>query len=53
MLVAQRIPQVDIESPSGDVRGVLQQRPDLFTQLGPDTIRGLTAEAPDVGPEVY
>ncbi|MEV0790099.1 hypothetical protein [Kribbella sp. NPDC050459] len=23
------------------------------TQLGPDTIRGLMAEAPDVGPEVY
>jgi AcrR family transcriptional regulator len=37
----------------GDVLGVLQQMADRFTQLGPDTIHGLMAEAPDLDPEVY
>jgi AcrR family transcriptional regulator len=37
----------------GDVLGVLQQMADRFTQLGPDTIHGLMAEAPDLDPEVF
>lgn len=37
----------------GDVLGVLQRMADRFALLGPDTIHGLMAEAPDLDPEVY
>lgn len=43
----------DTGSLRGDVLGVLRQMADRFTQLGPDTIHGLMAEAPDLDPEVY
>lgn len=43
----------DTGSLRGDVLGVLHQMADRFTQLGPDTIHGLMAEAPDLDPEVY
>ncbi|TCC07400.1 TetR/AcrR family transcriptional regulator [Kribbella soli] len=49
--IVENVP--DTGSLRGDVLGVLQQMADRFTQLGPDTIHGLMAEAPDLDPEVY
>lgn len=49
--IVENIP--DTGSLRGDVLGVLQQMADRFTQLGPDTIHGLMADAPDLDPEVY
>src|SRR5690349_19669181 len=43
----------DTGSLRDDVLWVLRQMADRFVQLGPDTIHGLLAEAPDLDPEVF
>ncbi|MFD7155159.1 TetR/AcrR family transcriptional regulator [Kribbella sp. NPDC059898] len=49
--IVENIP--DTGSLRGDALGILQQMADRFTLLGPDTVHGLMAEAPDLDPEVY
>jgi AcrR family transcriptional regulator len=49
--IVENIP--DTGTLRGDVLAVLRQMADRLTQLGPDTIHGLMAEAPDLDPENF
>jgi AcrR family transcriptional regulator len=49
--IVENVP--DTGSLRSDVLGVLQLMADRVTRMGPDTVHGLMAEAPDLEPEMY